>query len=174
MGSNEEETRRTNLHGIAKRRCLSPPLCISESTTVDSCRAGDRVHTPSGASPTLLTVLPEILMIELPQRRHLHVPVRGLRKTHGITSHITHGGFLGQALLLLLLGMSGRLGKKLLEVFQEIRRCVEQLRNLPIHVLDGLGLSLVRLQDLQELLVDLGGTGEAVLNLVSHLHIRLP
>lgn len=113
-------------------------------------------------------------MIELPKRGHLHIPARGLRKTHGVTPHVAHGGLLGEALLLLL-GMCSRLRKELLEVFQEIRRCVEQLRDLPIHVLDGLGLPLVRLQDLQELLVDLRGAGEAVLNdIVSHFHIRFP
>lgn len=103
-------------------------------------------------------------MVELPKRGHLHVSVRSLRKTHGVSTQVARGDrLLREALLLLLLGVSSRLGKELLEVLQEIRRSVEKLSDLRIHVLDRLGLPLVGLQDLQELLVDLRSAREAVL-----------
>jgi hypothetical protein len=60
--------------------------------------------------------------------------------------------------------MCSGLGKKLFKVFQEVWSSVEQLSNLRVHILDGLGLPLVGLQNLKELLVDLWRAGETVLD----------
>jgi hypothetical protein len=65
--------------------------------------------------------------------------------------------------LCLLLGVGRRFRQELLEIFQEIRSSVEKLSNLSVDVLDRLGLSLVGLQDLKELLVNLWGGRETVL-----------
>lgn len=62
--------------------------------------------------------------------------------------------------------MGGRLGKKLFEVFQEIRGCVKQGGDLRIDVLDGFLFTLVRLKNLQELFVDFGFVLESILNFV--------
>ena len=63
--------------------------------------------------------------------------------------------------LLLCLGCGFR--QELLEVFQKILCVVEKSCDLTVDVLDRLGLSLIRLEDFEELFVDLGSVLESVL-----------
>lgn len=50
--------------------------------------------------------------------------------------------------------MSCRLGQKLFKVFEQVGRSVEKVSHLSVNVLNWLGLSLIRLQNFKELLVD--------------------
>lgn len=59
--------------------------------------------------------------------------------------------------------LSCRFRQELLEVLEQVRCRVEELRHLCVNILDWLGLTLVRLQDLQELLVDVRLGCKAVL-----------
>jgi hypothetical protein len=59
--------------------------------------------------------------------------------------------------------LCGRLGEKLLEVFEKIRGGVEEAGDLRIDVLDGFLLALICLENFEELLVDFGFILEAVL-----------
>jgi hypothetical protein len=59
--------------------------------------------------------------------------------------------------------LCGRLGEKLLEVFEKIGRRVEKAGDLRIDVLDRFLLALVCLENFEELLVDFGFILEAVL-----------
>lgn len=72
------------------------------------------------------------------------------------------------------LGLAGRLWQKLLKVFQEVGRRVEQRRNLSVDVLNRLLLALVGLQDLQKLFVYLWLVLKAVLRAsVIRLHLMI-
>ena len=57
----------------------------------------------------------------------------------------------------------GRLGEKLLEVFKKVWRSLKQTSDLGIDVLDWLRLSLICLQNLKELLIDVWLLGETIL-----------
>lgn len=59
--------------------------------------------------------------------------------------------------------LSGRFGKELFEIFQQIGSGVEERGNLSVDVLYGLLLSLIGLEDFEELLVNLGLVLETVL-----------
>ena len=64
----------------------------------------------------------------------------------------------------LFLVRGGGFGEELLEVFEEVGRCLEETGYLCVDVLDGLAFALVGLQDLEELLVDVWLLGEAILD----------
>lgn len=74
-----------------------------------------------------------------------------------LASYVRHGdvvlGFLSRALCCLF-SVGGGLGQELLEVFEEVWRSLEEMRDLRIDVLYGFGLALVGLEDFEELLVD--------------------
>lgn len=59
--------------------------------------------------------------------------------------------------------MGSGFGEELFEILQEVGCAVEQARNLGVNLLYGLLLSLVCLEDFEELLVDFGLILEAVL-----------
>ena len=59
--------------------------------------------------------------------------------------------------------LSGRFGEKLLEIFEQIGGAAKELGYLSVNVLNGFRLSLIGLEDLQELLVDLRVLGKSIL-----------
>lgn len=61
-------------------------------------------------------------------------------------------------------GLGGRLWQELLEVFQQIGGRFKQSGDLRVDFLDRFGLSLVRLEDLKELLVDVWLGSKAILH----------
>lgn len=64
-------------------------------------------------------------------------------------------------------GLRCRFWQELFEVFQQIGSRVKEMSHLSVDVLDGLGFTLISLQYLQKLLVDVGLIGEAVLSITS-------
>lgn len=58
-------------------------------------------------------------------------------------------------------------GQELLELVQQVRGTIEQNGNLFIHALDRALLLLIRLQDLQELLIRIRVRGEPILDFVN-------
>jgi len=63
--------------------------------------------------------------------------------------------------------MSSGLGEELLEVFEEIGRTAKKVGDLGVYVLDGLRFSLVSLQNLQEVLIDIRVGRKPILVMVS-------
>jgi hypothetical protein len=59
--------------------------------------------------------------------------------------------------------LAGRLRQELFEIFQKIRCRVEESSHLSVHVLNWLLLSLISLENLEELFVDLRLILEAIL-----------
>lgn len=74
-----------------------------------------------------------------------------------------------------LLRMCCGFREELLEIFQEVGSAIEENRDLRVHILNRLGFSLVGLEYLQELLVDVGGVCKPVLKgamSVNNEHIK--
>jgi len=65
--------------------------------------------------------------------------------------------------LRLCFGSCSRFWQELLEVSEEIRRGLEKMSDLTVHVLDWLRLALVSLEDFEELLVNVRLRGKSVL-----------
>lgn len=63
--------------------------------------------------------------------------------------------------------MSSGLWEELLEVFEEIGRATKKVGDLGVYVLDGLRFSLVSLQNLQEVLIDIRVGRKPILVMVS-------
>lgn len=83
--------------------------------------------------------------------------IRNLSVARLAPDTVQHSCILSVSSGLLLRSMlGGGLRKELLKVLEEIRRRVEQTSNLGIDFLYWLRLSLVRLQNLKELLVNVG------------------
>jgi len=59
--------------------------------------------------------------------------------------------------------LSSGLRKELLEILQEIWRATKQVSDLGVYVLNGLRLSLVRLEYLQEVLINVRVSRESIL-----------
>jgi hypothetical protein len=121
------------------------------------------------SSTTLLVVFAGARRIKLSHWRHFGRGSGGLSLRQAavgvasIAAYIAGLGLLIHGPRSLCLRMGSRLWQKLLEIVEKVGSRYEEVGDLCVDVLDGFGLALVGLENLEELLVDFWLLGESVL-----------